>query len=672
MYKIGKAQGEENRQKGINVILGPCVNMMRNPKAGRVWEAFGDDPYYTGICSSQIVKGIQDSGVIACLKHYVGNDQETYRAASSSNIQMNALMDIYIEPFYRVIHDAEVGSIMAAYNAVNNSYCYENKFLLTDILRGILNFRGFVMTDWWSIHNDDPINLNSGIDMNMPGGKYSGFLNETVGRDKSYWSNLEKQIKENKVKEERINEAATRIIAAMYQMNQMENFPNVNMFYPTNTEEKKKLQRKVATESQVLLKNDGILPLKIKNISKLAVIGNDAFDRDCEPDNLPDCLNKTNKVVNGHVPLGYGSGAIDFGYLVTPLEGITNLAKKYNIKVLSSGKLIYKDKKKLKNVVHISAEEDIEKGVSVAKEADVVIVFAKAISGEGNTRVENTIGDRGNLDLLHNANKLIEKIAEVNKNIIVVINAPATVNLPWIDKVKAVIFSGFPGSESGNAIADILFGEVNPSGHLPFVWGKDEQYAGQIEFLENITIINKATGKTWRDIYRYIGIDCYANPDNRPGHDKEQYNYTEGLYIGQRWFNKLNIKPLFPFGFGLSYTTFEYSDLNITMDINGLTAKFKIKNTGLITGKAVSMMFLTFPDNIGDYPPYILKGFEKIEIKSGQTEIIKIIADEHALSYFSIEKNKYIRVNNGIIKVAISDNGDPSQAKLSGEIDAKY
>ena len=180
MYKIGKAQGEENRQKGINVILGPCVNMMRNPKAGRVWEAFGDDPYYTGICSSQIVKGIQDSGVIACLKHYVGNDQETYRGASSSNIQMNALMDIYIEPFYRVIHDAEVGSIMAAYNAVNNSYCYENKFLLTDILRGILNFRGFVMTDWWSIHNDDPINLNSGIDMNMPGGKYSGSLNETV------------------------------------------------------------------------------------------------------------------------------------------------------------------------------------------------------------------------------------------------------------------------------------------------------------------------------------------------------------------------------------------------------------------------------------------------------------------------------------------------------------
>ena len=548
----------------------------------------------------------------------------------------------------------------------------KNKFLLTDILRGILNFRGFVMTDWWAINNDDPINLNSGIDMNMPGGKYSGFLNETVGRDKSYWSNLEKQIKENKVKEERINEAATRIIAAMYQMNQMENFPNVNMFYPTNTEEKKKLQRKVATESQVLLKNDGILPLKIKSISKLAVIGNDAFDRDCEPDNLPDCLNKTNKVINGHVPLGYGSGATDFGYLVTPLEGITNLAKKYNIKVLSSGKLIYKDKKKLENVVHISAREDIEKGVSVAKDADVVIVFAKAISGEGYINVENTIGDRGNLDLLHNANKLIEKIAEVNKNIIVVINAPATVNLPWIDKVKAVIFSGFPGSESGNAIADILFGEVNPSGHLPFVWGKDEQYAGQIKFLENITIINKATGKTWKDIYRYRGIDCFANPDNRPGHDREQYNYTEGLYIGQRWFNKLNIKPLFPFGFGLSYTTFEYSDLNITMDINGLTAKFKIKNTGLITGKAVSMMFLTFPDNIGDYPPYILKGFEKIEIKSGQTEIIKIIADEHALSYFSIEKNKYIRVNNGIIKVAISDNGDPSQAKLSDEIDAKY
>ena len=215
MYDIGKAQGEENKEKGINVALAPCVNMMRNPKGGRIWEAYGDDPYYVGVCGSQITKGIQDAGVIACIKHFVGNDQETYRKSSSSNMDMRTLMDIYAEPFYRPINEAKVGSIMAGYNAVNNTYCYESKFLLTDVLRNILGFRGFVMSDWWEITNDDPIVINSGVDMNMPGGKEYGPFEEerkysSYGRSNSYWSNLEQQVKENKVTEERINEASNK------------------------------------------------------------------------------------------------------------------------------------------------------------------------------------------------------------------------------------------------------------------------------------------------------------------------------------------------------------------------------------------------------------------------------------------------------------------------------
>ena len=170
MYEVGKAQGEENKEKGINVALAPCANMMRNPKGGRVWEAYGDDPYYTGVCAAQVVKGIQDAGAIACLKHFVANDQETYRKASSSNMDMKTLMDIYVEPFYRSIHEADLGSIMMSYNAINDSYCFEDKFILTDVLRGILDFKGFTMSDWWSITNDDPINFKCGLDMNMPGG----------------------------------------------------------------------------------------------------------------------------------------------------------------------------------------------------------------------------------------------------------------------------------------------------------------------------------------------------------------------------------------------------------------------------------------------------------------------------------------------------------------------
>ena len=617
--------------------------------------------------ASQITKGIQDAGVIACLKHFVGNDQETYRRASSSNMDMKTLMDIYAEPFYHSIHEANLGSIMSAYNAVNNSYCFENKYLLNNILRDILGFKGFVMSDWWAIINENPISINSGIDLNMPGGKKSGRFS---GRENSYWTNLEKYIKENNVTEKRVNEAASRIIASMYKMDQMNNYPKINIYNPTNTTKRKQLQRKAATESQVLLKNNGILPLKTDgNIKKIAIIGNDAFERECIPNFLYQCVNDTNEIFIGNVPIGYGSGITIFEYLITPLEGISNLAKEFNIDVVSSGKLNYiKEGEKI-----VDATEDIETGVEIAKNVDVAIIFVKAVSGEEGFAVgKQSIGDRKNLDLWYNANELIENIAEVNENVIVVINAPATVNLPWLEKVKGIIFSGFPGAETGNAIADILFGKVNPSGHLPFVWGKDEDYAGQIPNLENLTIINESTGETWKDIYRYDGIDCYANQDDIEGHDKEQYYYKEGLYIGQRWFNKENKSFLFPFGYGLSYTTFEYSDISLKMDEKGLTAEIKIKNTGDVGGKAVAMMFLTFPESIGDYPKYIFKGFEKIEIQPGQTKTLKILADEHSLSYFNVEKNKYVRIKEGKIKVYISDNGDPSQAKLSAEINANY
>ena len=536
MYEVGKAQGEENKEKGINVALAPCANMMRNPKGGRVWEAYGDDPYYVGVCAAQVTKGMQDAGVIACLKHFVANDQETYRKASSSNMDMKTLMDIYAEPFYRSIHEAEVASMMVAYNAVNDVYCFESEFIMTKVLRDILGFRGFLMSDWWAITNYDPININSGLDMNMPGGKGYGPFDEKrkydyYGRSNSYWSYLEKDIEKQRVNESRINEAATRIIASMYKLDQMEDYPKVDIYHKTNTDERKQLQRKVATESQVLLKNDGILPLNKNTIRTIAVIGNDAFERDCLPDGLPQCSNGTNAVINGHVPLGYGSGVTNFGYLVTPLEGITTLAKQNNIGVKSSGKLNYiKDADGKKN---IDAEEDINGAIEAARNADVAIVFAKATSGEEFVVLKQSIGDRKDLDLWYKANELIDAVINVNPNVIVVINAPATVNLPWFNNVKAVIFSGFPGSESGNAIADILFGNVNPSGHLPFVWGKDEDYAAQIPQLEDLSVIESVTGETYKDRYRYDTVDCHGSPDDELGHEKEQitinYEFVHSL-----------------------------------------------------------------------------------------------------------------------------------------------
>ena len=670
MYLVGKAQGEENKEKGINAFLSPCVNIMRTPQAGRVWEAFGEDPFYSGVCATQIVKGIQDAGVIATIKHFVGNDQETYRHSSSSNIDKSPLMDIYVEPFYRPIHEAKVGSVMSCYNAVNNTYCAENKELLTNILRNILDFKGFVMSDWWSIYNNHSDNFNSGLDMNMPGGYTWG---ANFGRDKSYWSMLEEYDDKGIISENRITESATRIIATMYQLNQMENFPETNMFLDTKTKERIKIHRDAATESQILLKNqDDILPLK--DIKTIAVIGNGAFERDCINENDFGCVNDTNLVVNGFIPLGYGSGTTDFSYLITPIQGIEELAAKKGIKVLKSGKLIYTDEERVinneKKTVHVSAKEDIASGEAIAKEADVAIVFVKADSGEEYLVVENSTGDRISLDVWHGGNELVESIAKVNKNVIVVIDAPAVVNVPWLDKVKGVIFSGFPGAESGHAIADILFGEVYPSGHLPYAWGGIDDYGTKITHLVNYSI--SETGVPYTYEYRYEGVDSAGRKDDRPGHEKEQYDYTEGLYVGQRWFNKQNKKPIFPFGFGLTYTKFEYTGLKVSLNKDGLTAQFKVKNVGKVIGQAVPMMFLTFPDSVKDYPKHIFKGFDKVELKPDEIKTITIVADDHALSYFNVEQNKYVRVKDGKIKVCIAENGDPDQVILKDEIDSKF
>ena len=332
------------------------------------------------------------------------------------------------------------------------------------------------------------------------------------------------------VSEERINDAAKRIIATMYKLNQTPNdinaYPSVNIDKNTQNDTTIELNRKVARDSIVLLKNeDNILPIKDMKGKTIAIIGNDAIDAGCLPVADCSCINSTNKIFQGHMALGYGSGTTSFNYISDPLTAITKKANELNITITSSTKLI-------------NGIEDIETAKKISNESDISIIFINSDSGEDYITLEDSLGDRYHLNAWHNGNELVENITEITNNTIVVINAPSVINLPWKDKVKGIIFAGFPGAESGNALVDILFGDYSPSGHLTYVWGKRKDYPTDIDF--NISYNNLNYGNFER-----------------------QYDYNESIFIGQRWFDLKNIKPIYPFGFGLSYSKFNFSDLNL-------------------------------------------------------------------------------------------------------------
>ena len=644
MYEVGKAQGKEFREKGINIALGPAMNFQRNPQGGRIWESYGDDPFLAGVVATQVIKGIQSNGVIACAKHYVANDQETNRKNSSSNVKEQALWEIYIEPFYRSVIDAEVGSIMTAYNAINGIYCVNNSLIVKEYLKEKIGFKGFAMTDWWEVMSYEPDNFNNGVDMNMPGGIDEG--PKYVGRNNSYWSNFKTYLDNGKITYERLDDAVERILAPMYKLDQFSSdvkFPEVNLNKNTITDETKKLNREAAAQSNVLLRNiDNILPLKNMEGKTIAIFGNDAIESPCIRDSDCSCKSDTNKIFKGHISLGYGSGTTYFNYTVDPYTAIKSRAEKEGIKILSSNNIIETEETIEGHKIEVG-KEDIETAKKIAAKANICIIFISADSGEQYINLEKSIGDRYDLDAWHSGNDLIEAVSEKNENVIVIINSPGPVNLPWLNKIKGLIMSGFGGAESGNGIVDVLFGDYNPSGHLPYVWGELENYPSQIKLFSNPT----------------------------------EYNYNEGVFVGQRYFDKNNKTYYFPFGFGMSYTTFEFDKdkgISTEMTKEGLKIKFNMKNIGDIEGETVPMVFLKFPENIETqegYPDKLFKGFDKKLIKPGENVDFEILIDEHALSYFNVNEHKFVRPTEGKYIVYVGFNAEEYDI-LTKEVDAKY
>ncbi|KAI9096663.1 glycoside hydrolase superfamily [Phlyctochytrium arcticum] len=602
MEERGIFLGEEFRNKGIHIALGPAMNMARTPEGGRNWEGQGADPYLAANSAALQVYGIQSQGVIATAKHWLANEQEHARDRGSSDVSDRVLHEIYMPAFEASIQ-AGAGAIMCAYNQVNGTYACENPHLLQELLKNELDFQGFVMTDWWAAMSARET-LFAGSDMMMPGGK------TMAGGLESYWGpNLVKMVESKEVPMERLDDMVTRILATWVQsgQNYTDNFPatNIDSWKPENDKHVDVRShhhehiREMGAASTVLLKNlKNVLPLK-DGLKKIAIIGSDA-QTPADPNEFPD-----RGGVNGHVALGWGSGVANYPYLIGPYDGIKPQAEKRGIEI-----------------AHSFDDWNLDTAAKTAKGADVALVFAAANSGEAFITVDGNVGDRKNLTLWNNGDNLIKSVADANPNTVVVIHGPGAVLMPWIDhpNIKSVIWAGMPGQESGNALADVLFGDVNPSGRLPFsIMKKYEDYSAHVQYDTN------------------VAVDPLTNrclPESCP-----HVVYEEGLLVDYRHSEAKGIAPLFGFGHGLSYTSFQYSNVTIQTarpGQAGVQARITVMltNTGAVDGDEVLQLYISTPPEAGK-PFKELKGFERKYLLSKTSAKVQFDLDERDLSYWS-------------------------------------
>ncbi|UZJ55557.1 hypothetical protein CBS101457_004877 [Exobasidium rhododendri] len=551
MRERGYDMGSEFRDKGIDVQLGPVVGPLgRSPEAGRGWEGFSPDPVLSGIAAAETIKGIQSAGVIATIKHFIGNEQEHFRQvgeavgygyniteASSSNIDDVTLHELYLWPFADAVK-AGSAAAMCSYNQVNNSYSCQNSYLLNHLLKGELGFQGFVMSDWQAQHAGVSGAL-AGLDMAMPG-------DTLFDSGVAYWaSNLTIAVLNGTMPMWRLDDMAVRIVAAWYYVDREANQKPINFnswtlatngykYYASQEDfgvvnehvdvrqQHGKAIRRMAARSTVLLKNvNKTLPLGDSE-KFTAVFGSDSSDSHIGANGCSD-----RGCDNGTLGMGWGSGSANFPYLVTPLRAITNQVTEHGNGIVQA----------------ITDDYAYDQIIALAPQASVAIVFVNADSGEGFISVDGNEGDRQNLTLWHNGDDLIANVTAYNNNTVVVIHSGGAVEMgSFVDNpnVTAILWAGLPGEQSGHSIVDVLYGKVNPAGRLPFTMGRSRQD---------------------------YGTDILYNPNN--GVDAPQIVFGEGPFIDYRGFDRRNVTPIFEFGFGLSYTAFRFSNLTVQQHYPG-------------------------------------------------------------------------------------------------------
>jgi beta-glucosidase len=579
----GNVLGQETRKRGKDIILGPIADIVRTPLCGRVYEYFGEDPFLNARMTANYIRGVQTNDVSACVKHFAGNNQELGRAVIDMDMDARTLREIYLPPFEAAVKEAGVWTVMGAYTKFRGEHCAYSDYLINKILKGEFGFPGLVMSDWGGTYTTREAVLG-GLDLEM-GTLIPGTEKELPCEDYYLAKPFLEAIRKGDYPVSLLDDKVRRSLRVMFATHAFDT--DTRKPGSLNTPAHQAAAQRIAEESMVLLKNAGdALPLNVSNLASLAVIGDNA--------------------VRHHATGLFGAG-VKTMHEITPLEGIVQRAgDKVNI-TYSAGC----SKAGATNLVERA--NLIEHAVAAAKQSDVAVIIA----GLNHSRYLDDEGwDRKDLRLPYGQDELIQQVVKANpRTIVVLIAGPAIEMDPWLTQVPAVLQAWYPGMEGGHALARVLFGDVNPSGKLTCTYPKQL-------------------------------MDSPAHAlGTYPGTNGTLF-YKEGLLVGYRWFDAKNIEPEFPFGFGLSYTTFEYSNLKLVpgQDTNGpvVTAEFDIANTGQRAGAEVAQLYVHQEKPALSRPPKELKGFKKISLKPGEKKTVSIPLDQRAFAYYDPVKTGWM------------------------------
>ena len=594
-YRYGKALGEEARFRRKDIILGPGVNIYRTPLSGRNFEYMGEDPYLSSVMVVPYIRGVQENGVAACVKHFVLNNQEKWRDTINVVVSERALNEIYLPAFKAAVTEGGVWAVMGSYNKYKGEYCSHNDTLINEILKKEWAFDGVMLTDWGSAHNTNEAALN-GLDLEM--GTWTNGLTWGISSayDKYFLAKpfLEK-IKSGELPESLLDEKIRRILRLCFRTNMNRQRP----FGRKLTEEHTDIARKVAEEGIVLLKNENdFFPIRPGRYKKIAVIGENAVKKLTE---------------------GGGSSELKSHREVSPLQGLVDKYGAEHI-VYSMGYASGAPDYSRELPSGYDADSLVRSAVAVAKAADVVLFFGGL---NKNFQQDCEGDDRKSMDLPFGQDKLLDEILKVNKNVGVIIVSGNAVSMPWLDKVNGLMQSWYLGSEAGNATARVISGEVSPSGKLPFSIPRRLEDNGA----------------------HYFGEKSY------PGNGKTIY-YMDDIFVGYRWHDTRKIPSLFPFGYGLSYTEFKYgevsTDRKVYAEADTVKVLVKITNTGSMAGAETVQLYVSQDSPSLSRPVKELKGFHKQFLNRGEekTVTLEIPVKDFALyddrvSRWVVEPDKY-------------------------------